>query len=220
MTCGLLADNHEAILRDLSTMPDFTQWRPHPWHGLQPGSLAPQIVNAYVEITPFDLIKYEVDKPTGYLKVDRPQLTSSSPPTLYGFIPRTYCAERVAALTPGADKGDGDPLDICIISERPIDRADIILSARVVGGLQMLDHGDADDKVIGVLAKDPVWGEATDLEDLPVAFIDRLTHYFETYKLQPGEPVGTVVSVRYGRPHAEVVVNAALEDYRAHFVDV
>lgn len=201
-------------------MPDFTQWRPHPWHGLQPGSLAPQIVNAYVEITPFDLIKYEVDKPTGYLKVDRPQLTSSSPPTLYGFIPRTYCAERVAALTPGADKGDGDPLDICIISERPIDRADIILSARVVGGLQMLDHGDADDKVIGVLAKDPVWGEATDLEDLPVAFIDRLTHYFETYKLQPGEPVGTVVSVRYGRPHAEVVVNAALEDYRAHFVDV
>jgi inorganic pyrophosphatase len=201
-------------------MPDFTQWRPHPWHGLQPGSQAPRIVNAYVEITPFDLIKYEVDKPTGYLKVDRPQLTSSSPPTLYGFIPRTYCAEGVAALTPGAEQGDGDPLDICIISERPIDRADIILSARVVGGLQMLDHGDADDKIIGVLAKDPVWGEATDLEDLPVAFIDRLTHYFETYKLQPTEPVGTVVSVRYGRPHAEAVVNAALEDYQAHFGDV
>ncbi len=201
-------------------MSEFTQWRPHPWHGLQPGSSAPGIVNAYVEITPFDLIKYEVDKPTGYLKVDRPQLTSSSPPTLYGFIPRTYCAERVAALTPGADQGDGDPLDICIISERPIDRADIILSARVVGGLQMLDHGDADDKIIGVLAKDPVWGEATELEDLPVAFIDRLTHYFETYKLQPAEPVGTVVSVRYGRPHAEVVVTAALEDYRAHFANV
>lgn len=201
-------------------MSEFTQWRPHPWHGLAPGPSAPGIVNAYVEITPFDLIKYEVDKPTGYLKVDRPQLTSSSPPTLYGFIPRTYCAERVAALTPGADQGDGDPLDICIISERPIDRADIILSARVVGGLQMLDHGDADDKIIGVLAKDPVWGEATELEDLPVAFIDRLTHYFETYKLQPDEPVGTVVSVRYGRPHAEVVVTAALEDYRAHFANV
>jgi inorganic pyrophosphatase len=201
-------------------MSEFTQWRPHPWHGLQPGPSAPGIVNAYVEITPFDLIKYEVDKPTGYLKVDRPQLTSSSPPTLYGFIPRTYCAERVAALTPGADQGDGDPLDICIISERPIDRADIILTARVVGGLQMLDHGDADDKIIGVLAKDPVWGEATELEDLPVAFIDRLTHYFETYKLQPEEPVGTVVSVRYGRQHAEVVVTAALEDYRTHFADV
>jgi inorganic pyrophosphatase len=179
--------------------------------------LAPGIVNAYVEITPFDLIKYEVDKPTGYLKVDRPQLTSSSPPTLYGFIPQTYCAERVAALTPGARQGDGDPLDICIISERPIDRADIILSARVVGGLQMLDHGDADDKIVAVLAKDPVWGEAGDLADLPVTLVDRLTHYFETYKLRPGEPAGTVVSVRYGRTHAEAVITAALTDYQAHF---
>ena len=198
-------------------MSEFTHWRPHPWHGLHPGPSAPGIVNAYVEITPFDLIKYEVDKPTGYLKVDRPQLTSSSPPTLYGFIPRTYCAEKVAELTPGAKKGDGDPLDICIISERPIDRADIILSARVVGGLQMLDHGDADDKIVAVLAKDPVWGEASDLADLPVTLIDRLAHYFETYKLRPREPAGTVVSVRYGRPHAEVVITAALADYRAHF---
>jgi inorganic pyrophosphatase len=198
-------------------MSEFTQWRPHPWHGLQPGPLAPGIVNAYVEITPFDLIKYEVDKPTGYLKVDRPQLTSSSPPTLYGFIPQTYCAERVAALTPGAQQGDGDPLDICIISERPIDRADILLSARVVGGLQMLDHGDADDKIVAVLAKDPVWGEANDLTELPVTLVDRLAHYFETYKLRPGEAAGTVVSARYDRPHAESVITAALADYRAHF---
>ena len=91
-------------------------------------------MTAYIEITPFDVIKYEVDKPSGYLKVDRPQQTSSSPPTLYGFIPRTYCAEEVAALCPGAVIGDGDPLDICVISERPIDRADILLTARVVGG--------------------------------------------------------------------------------------
>jgi inorganic pyrophosphatase len=198
-------------------MAEFTRWRPHPWHGLDSGPEPPQIVNAYVEITPFDVIKYEVDKPTGYLKVDRPQQTSSSPPTLYGFIPRTYCAEEVAQLTPGAVRGDRDPLDICVISERPIDRADIILAARVVGGLQMLDHGEADDKVIAVLVKDPVWGEAADLDQLPPALIDRLAHYFETYKLRPGEPMTTVISRRYDRAHALAVVEAARADYRTHF---
>ena len=94
------------------------------------------------------MIKYELDKPTGYIKVDRPQQTSSSPPTLYGFIPRTYCAERVADLCPSAVRGDGDPLDICVISERAIDRADITMTATVVGGLQMLDGDEADDKII------------------------------------------------------------------------
>jgi inorganic pyrophosphatase len=198
-------------------MNQFTRWRPHPWHGLEPGPQPPAIVTAYIEITPFDVVKYEVDKPTGYLKVDRPQQTSSSPPTLYGFIPRTYCAERVAQLTPQALRGDGDPLDICVISERPINRADIILTAHVVGGLQMLDRGDADDKIIAVLARDPVWGEAADLSDLPSTLIDRLAHYFGTYKLQPGEQPVIAVSTRYNRRHAEQVIEAAREDYRSHF---
>jgi len=174
-------------------------------------------VTAYIEITPFDLIKYEVDKPTGYLKVDRPQRTSSSPPTLYGFIPRTYCAERVAAFCPPAVRGDGDPLDICVISERAIDRADITLTARVVGGLQMLDHDEADDKIIGVLLKDPVWGDVSEVDGLPKALIDRLVHYFETYKMVPNEPVETRVIERYGAERARMVVTAAREDYRAHF---
>src|SRR5262245_32796451 len=107
-----------------------SQWRPHPWHGLELGEDPPRVVTAYVEITPFDVVKYEVDKKSGYLRVDRPQRTSSSPPTLYGFIPRTYCAARVAALSPGSTRGDGDPLDICVISERPIDKAEVILPAR------------------------------------------------------------------------------------------
>ena len=80
----------------------FSRWRPHPWHGLSAGDDAPRVVNVFVEITPFDLIKYEVDKSSGYLKVDRPQRTSSQPPTLYGFVPQTYCAERVTRLSPGA----------------------------------------------------------------------------------------------------------------------
>lgn len=198
-------------------MPGFTQWRPHPWHGLDPGPEPPAIVTAYIEITPFDVVKYEADKPTGYLKVDRPQQTSSSPPTLYGFIPRTYCAERVAALSLGAERGDGDPLDICVISERPIDRADILLTARVVGGLQMVDHGEADDKIVAVLLKDPVWGEVTELSELPPAFIDRLEHYFQTYKLRPGEPSAVSIPRRFTRAAAFTVIEAALADYQTHF---
>ncbi|MGQ0847583.1 MAG: inorganic pyrophosphatase [Actinomycetota bacterium] len=198
-------------------MAHFTEWRPHPWHGLVSGPEPPLLVTAYIEMTPFDVIKYEVDKPTGYLKVDRPQQTSSSPPTLYGFIPRTYCAEQVAALCPGAKGGDGDPLDICVISERPIGRADILLTAKVVGGLQLLDQEEADDKVVAVLVKDPVWGDLTDLDQLPAALIERLTHYFETYKLRPGEVDHITILRHYDRDHAFRVIAASQADYATHF---
>src|SRR5690349_1103122 len=109
----------------------FYRWRPHPWHGLEVGPAPPLLVTAYIEITPFDSVKYEVDKATGYIRVDRPQTGAAQPPTLYGFVPRTLCGVRVAKLSAGATKGDDDPLDICVVSERPITRADIIMSARV-----------------------------------------------------------------------------------------
>ena len=195
--------------------PEFHEWRPHPWHGLEPGRKLPLSVNAYVEITPFDLIKYEVDKASGYLKVDRPQRTSSQPPSLYGFIPKTYCGAAVAALCPGAERGDGDPLDICVLSERPITRAEIIVPARVVGGLQLLDRGEADDKIIAVVEGDLVWGGATDLAGLPPIMVERLRHYFETYKLVPGEKAQIAVQRAYGVEHAARVVGAAVADYQA-----
>jgi inorganic pyrophosphatase len=195
--------------------PRVDQWRPHPWHGLETGEEAPRIVNAYIEITPFDLIKYEVDKASGYLRVDRPQRTSSQPPSLYGFIPKTYCGARVAALCPGAQRGDGDPLDICVLSERPITRAEIIVPARVVGGLQLLDRGEADDKIIAVLEGDFVWGEATEITSLPPIMVERLQHYFQTYKLVPGAKPQITVQRVYGGEHAARVVQAALADYRA-----
>src|SRR5215813_5295187 len=99
--------------------------RTHPWHGLEVGPRPHEILNAYVEITPFDLMKYEVDKVSGYLRVDRPQRSSAQPPTLYGFVPRTYCGARVCKLAPSAKRGDGDPLDICVLSERAITRNEI-----------------------------------------------------------------------------------------------
>ena len=114
----------------MKEIPNFYHWRPHPWHGLEIGPDPPTIVNAYIEISPFDLVKYEVDKVTGYLRVDRPQRTSSVPPTLYGFIPRTYCGKRVGALSEKADKADGDPLDICVVSERPRNSAGILSRSR------------------------------------------------------------------------------------------
>ena len=125
------------------------------------------MLNAYIEITPFDLMKYEVDKVSGYLRVDRPQRSSAQHPTLYGFVPRTYCAERVRRLAPAAKRGDGDPLDICVLSERAIARNEIIVRARVIGGLQMIDDGEADDKIISVLENDYVWGGARDISDVP-----------------------------------------------------
>jgi inorganic pyrophosphatase len=189
------------------------EWRPHPWHGLDAGREPPVYVNAYIEITPFDLIKYEVDKRSGYLRVDRPQRSSSQPPSLYGFVPRTYCGERVAALCPGALRGDGDPLDICVLSERPIARSEIIVPARVVGGLQLLDRGEADDKIVAVLEGDFIWGGVAELAGLPAVLVERLQHYFMTYKLVPGSEPQIAVQSVYGLDHARRVVQAALADY-------
>ena len=195
----------------------FYKWRPHPWHGLEIGEDPPALVNAYIEICPFDLVKYEVDKVTGYLRVDRPHRTSSQHPTLYGFIPRTYCGQRVGALMPDAAGGDGDPLDVCVISERPIARAEIILGARVIGGLPMLDGGQADDKIIAVLDNDPLWSDAAELPDVPAALVERLKHYFLTYKLAPEDAADVQIGDSYGRTHAEQVVTAAIEDYLDEF---
>jgi inorganic pyrophosphatase len=193
------------------------RFRPHPWHGLDAGPSPPDVLNAFIEITPFDLMKYEVDKVSGYLRVDRPQRSSAQHPALYGFVPRTYCGDRVAALAPRAKRGDGDPLDICVLSERAIARSEILVRARVIGGLQMIDAAEADDKIIGVLENDYVWGEARDLRDVPAVLVERLQHYFLTYKLVPGERATSIISRVYGRAHARKVVRAAIADYRQSF---
>lgn len=195
----------------------FYRWRPHPWHGLEAGDARPRIVNAYIEMTPFDAVKYEVDKTTGYLRVDRPQLTSSMTPTLYGFIPQTYCSARVHALSPSSEHGDTDPLDICVITERPINRGEVILRARVIGGIQMVDHGEADDKIIAVLDNDQFWKDAHDIDDVSPALLERLRHYFATYKLVPGQPSDVHIEQVYGRDHAYKVIEAALEDYTEEY---
>jgi inorganic pyrophosphatase len=198
-------------------MATFSRWRPHPWHGLSVGDNAPRVVQAYIEITPFDSVKYEIDKETGYLRVDRPQRYSSQVPTLYGFVPQTYCAERVQALSPTSKCGDGDPLDICVLSERPIARAEVLLNARVIGGLRMVDGGEADDKIIAVLENDDVFGPVSELDEAPPALIERLRHYFLTYKLKPDGEQSIHFDGTYGSEEAQRVIVAAMDDYAAHF---
>jgi inorganic pyrophosphatase len=195
----------------------FYRWRPHPWHGLEAGPNPPDIVYAYIEMTSFDHIKYEVDKVTGYLYVDRPQRTSSLPPSLYGFIPRTYCAERVKALSKGAARGDGDPLDICVISERPINRSEIFLNAIVVGVIQLLDHDEADDKIVAVLENDHIYGHIRNLSDLPDVIVERLQHYFRTYKMVEGQKAGIEILAVEGPEKAREIVSAAIADYSDAF---
>jgi len=176
-------------------------------------------VNVFVEITSFDLVKYEVDKASGYLKVDRAQSTSSLPPSIYGFIPQTYAGPSVAALMPEATGGDLDPLDICVLSERPINRAEVLLHAKVVGGLPMIDGGEADDKILAVLRDDPVYGQITEVGEVPGAMVDRLIHYFSTYKRPRSGKDRVSVGEPYSRAHAEAVITAAIADYRREFAD-
>ncbi|MHA7814975.1 MAG: inorganic pyrophosphatase [Pseudohaliea sp.] len=200
----------------------FNRWRRHPWHGLHARmDDAPEdIVQVYVEMLPTDVVKYELDKSSGFLVVDRPQRTTSSPPALYGFIPRTYCAEEVAKRCPGVTEADGDPLDICVYSERHINRADIVLNARVVGGIQMIDGGEADDKIIAILEGDNIWGNAQDVADLPPIKVERLQHYFATYKMVPGKEIDIKVDHVYGREEALKVIAAAEKDYWNHYSEL
>lgn len=195
----------------------FYRWRPHPWHGLEVGPEPPTRVHAYIEMTPFDYIKYEVHKVTGYLYVDRPQRTSALPPTLYGLIPRTYCDARVKSLSENAKRGDGDPLDICVVSERPIDRSEILLNAVVVGVIQLLDHEEADDKIVAVLENDLIYGHIRDIDELPKVLVERMQHYFKTYKMIPGEEPAIKLLGTSGVKKAKKIVEAAMEDYNDAF---
>jgi inorganic pyrophosphatase len=109
-------------------------------------------------------------------------------------------------------------MDICILSERMINRAEVIVKAKVVGGLQMIDGEEADDKIVAVLANDHILAQAEDIRDLPEALIVRLEHYFSTYKgmYDDENPVVTIQSI-YGCEHAHQVIKASLEDYDEEF---
>lgn len=194
----------------------------HPWHGIHPGEQAPELVTAYIEIVPLDTVKFELDKTTGHLIIDRPQQYSSLCPTPYGFIPRTYCGDGIAALARGKnkkiEKGDGDPLDICVLAEATITRSDILLRARPIGGLRLIDRGEADDKIIAVMRGDALFDACTDIKHIPETLLDRLRHYFLTYKQIPGAgPRAVEIAEIYGVETAHEVIRVAMNDYRVSY---
>lgn len=194
----------------------------HPWHGIELGEKSPAIVNAFIEIIPSDSIKYEIDKASGYIMVDRPQKLSNHMPCLYGFVPQTYCDTEVAAFAnekTGRTNivGDGDPLDICVLSERSFNHGNILCEAKVIGGFRMLDGGEADDKIIAVLKGDQAYGEINDLSEMPKLVIDRVRHFFLTYKDLDGGAKNVEITHVYGRDEAYQVIEKASNDYKAKF---
>ena len=202
------------------------RYKSHPWHGIEVGDDAPNVITAFIEMVPTDTVKYELDKVSGYIKIDRPQKYSNVIPALYGFGPQSFCGESVASYCmqqSGREDivGDSDPLDICVLTERDVSHGDIIVNARPIGGFRMLDGNEADDKIIAVLSHDVTYSGYTDISELPRGVVNRLKHYFLTYKDMPdaGENQKKKVEIidTYGRDEACEIINRSLEDYKCHF---
>lgn len=196
----------------------FRTNKAHPWHGIPIGDNVPEEVTVFIEIVPRDTVKYEVDKETGYLKIDRPQQYSNVVPANYGFVPQTYCDERVASLAreksgKEISRGDGDPLDILVLTEHHIPRGDIILKATPIGGFCLIDDGEADDKIIAILKGDKVFQQYGEITELPKGILERFEHYFLTYKNLPDETKRCEIAYSYGREESFGVIRAAMADY-------
>ena len=198
------------------------RYKSHPWHGVEIGENCPNVVTTFVEVVPSDTVKYEVDKVSGYLKIDRPQKFSNVVPALYGFVPMTYCGKAVAAYSMEKSgmkdvKGDRDPLDICVLTEKEITHGNILVQAIPVGGLRMIDGNEADDKIIAVLQGDAVFGNIKDISEVPEMLIERLRHYFLTYKNLPGEESQCEITHVYGKKEAHKVIELSVKDYQQKF---
>lgn len=147
----------------------------HPWHDVDIGEKKPKIVNAIIEIPKDSTIKYEIDKKTGLLKLDRYMYSAVHYPADYGFIPRTLWE-------------DGDPLDIFIITHRPTFPL-TLCEAKVIGVISMVDNDEKDDKILAVHAQDPRYSQWSSIEDVPQHFLRELKHFLETYKELQGRVV-------------------------------
>jgi inorganic pyrophosphatase len=199
------------------------RYKSHPWHGIDPGPDSPETLTCFIEVVPYDTVKYEVDKTSGYLKIDRPQKYSNIIPALYGFIPQTLCDKKLAEIANTAlgrtdIVGDNDPIDICVLTEKDVTHGNLLVKARPIGGFRMIDRNEADDKIIAVLIEDAVYGDYHDISDCPEAVINRLKHYFLSYKDMPGEKRGCEIPQIYGKEEAHRVIKASMEDYK-HYVE-
>jgi inorganic pyrophosphatase len=179
----------------------MNQYTLHPWHGTEYGENAPDIVNAIIEIPKGSRAKYEIDKPTGLLKLDRMIYSSFHYPINYGFIPKTL----------GEDK---DPLDILVLTSVAIQPL-CIVESNVIGVMQMIDSGDADDKIIAVAKNDPSVNYINTLSELPMHFFAELRNFFEEYKKLEKKTV--VVDEFQEKDKAHHIIKEAIERYNTTF---
>lgn len=200
-------------------------YKPHPWHGISPGEQAPDVIQCFVEVVPSDTVKYEIDKISGYLRVDRPQKYSNVCPALYGFVPQTYCGDHVAAVASEALgiplAGDGDPIDVCVLTDRRIEHGNLIVECIPIGGFRMLDGDEVDDKIIAVLKDDTTYGAYRDIDNVSESTLERLRHYFLTYKQAPGATTTQCqITDTYGGREARSILVRSFADYRQRFGDL
>lgn len=210
-------NNYNDLIKQLDL-----KYKAHPWHGVSIGENAPEVVTAFIEIVPTDTVKYEIDKASGYLKVDRPQKFSNVVPALYGFIPQTYCDAEVSKYCEEKTgrinlHGDGDPLDILVLSEHNIEHGDLLLQAIPIGGFRLIDRGEVDDKIISVMKTDEFYKQWKEITDIPESILARLKHYFLTYKNMPGAPSQCEITHTYGREEAYEVIKRSRLDYGNKF---
>ncbi|MBS1644704.1 MAG: inorganic diphosphatase [Bacteroidetes bacterium] len=173
----------------------------NPWHSVSFGTQVPDLVNAIIEIPKGSRAKYELDKTTGLLKLDRVLYSSVYYPANYGFIPQTYC-------------DDNDPLDILVLSQIEMQPL-CLVEAKVIGVMRMLDQGEADDKLIAVCAHDMSVNHINDISELPPHFIDELRHFFEEYK-KLEQKVVQIAEFQNARL-AKKILSHAINDYEAKF---
>ena len=175
----------------------------NPWHHTSYGENAPEVVNGIVEIPKGTRAKYELDKESGMLKLDRVLYASMYYPANYGFIPRSYCDDK-------------DPLDILVLSQ--IDVVPMCITpARVIGVMQMLDEGEADDKIIAVSDGDPAFNHIRDVKDLGSHFVSELRSFFEDYKKLENKTVR--VEEFGGKEMAMRIIDDAFNLYKQTFTD-
>lgn len=175
----------------------------HPWHDVEPGDRAPEVVNSIIEIPKSSRAKYELDKPSGLLKLDRVIYSSVYYPANYGFIPQTYGK-------------DGDPLDILVLSQIAVQPL-CLLSAKVIGVMRMLDQGESDDKIIAVADDDTSVNYINEINEMPQSFFDEIAHFFEEYKRLEHKEV--VVEDFQDKGTAMGIVNEAINDYQVKFAE-
>ncbi|MFZ9596643.1 MAG: inorganic diphosphatase [Bdellovibrionia bacterium] len=173
----------------------------HAWHDVELGSLAPKIVNAVVEIPKGSKIKYELDKKSGLIKVDRILFSSVHYPANYGFIPQTYCEDK-------------DPLDVLILGQQPVVPLSI-MQVKIIGVMRMQDQGEADDKLIAVHYDDPEYTHYESIQQLSPHRINEVRRFFEDYKALENKKV--VVQDFLDRPQALEILQSAIDLYRTEF---